>query len=86
MHAGLCAEAEPEQHPRRGQPKGERRPDTHQSPVQHEGKQVAHRQGDDEVGDEGHQHHRPDVGYSTQGIGKGYLEAVTELIDQEGQE
>ncbi len=80
----LVQEAQAEHDAGAGQAQGEGHPDTGQAAVHDEAEEVAGRQGNDEVGDEGVQHHDFDVEDAAQGVGEGDLEAVAELVEHHG--
>ena len=61
--------------------KGE--PDAGQAPIEHEAEEVACRKGDDEIGNEGIEHDRLNIGNTAEGIGIVALHAVAKLIDDE---
>ena len=79
----LLAESEIEHQSCAGQAEGEGKPDAGQAPIEHEAEEVACREGDDEIGDEGIEHDRLYIGNTTKGIGIVALHAVAELIDDE---
>ena len=65
---------------RYGQTEREGDPDAQNAQAAREPQGVAQRQGDDEIGDEGIEHHRLHTGDATQRIGKGILQSVAKLI------
>ena len=79
----LLAESEIEHQSFTGESEGEGEPDAGQSPIEQEAEEVACRKGDDEVGNEGIEHDRLNIGNATEGIGVVALHAVAELIDDE---
>ena len=79
----LLAESEIEHQPCTGEAEGEGKPDAYQAPIENETEQIACREGDDEVGNEGIEHDRFHIGNAAEGIGVVALHAVAELIDDE---
>ena len=79
----LLTETQPEHQPCTGEAEGEGKPDAGQAPIEHEAEEVACREGDDEIGDEGIEHDRLYIGNTTKGIGIVALHAVAELVDDE---
>ena len=79
----LLAESEIEHQPCAGESEWEGEPDAGQSPIEHEAEEVACRKGDDEVGNEGIEHDRLNIGNTAEGIGIVALHAVAELVDNE---
>ena len=70
----------PIQHSSCRQSEWEGDPDAHDAQSARETEYVTHRQGDDEVGDEGVGHHRLHASDATEGVGEGVLQTVTKLI------
>ena len=79
----LLTKPQPEHQAGTGEAEGEGEPDACQTPVKYEAEEVACREGDDEIGNEGDVHHRLHIGYATEGIRVVALHAVAELIDDE---
>ena len=79
----LLAESEIEHQSCTGESEWEGKPDAGQSPIEYETEQVACRKGDDEIGNEGIEHDRLNIGNAAEGIGVVALHAVAELIDDE---
>ena len=81
--ANLLAETEIEHQPCAGESEREGEPDARQTAIEYESEQIARRQGDEEIGDEGNVHHWFDIGYSAQGVGVIALQAIAKLVDDE---
>ena len=79
----LLAESEIEHQPCAGESEREGKPDAYQAPIENETEQIACRKGDDEIGNEGIEHDRLNIGNAAEGIGVVALHAVAELIDDE---
>ena len=79
----LLAESEIEHQSCTGKSEGEGEPDTGQAPIEHEAEEVARRERDDEIGNEGIEHDRLNIGNTAEGIGIVALHAVAELVDDE---
>ena len=79
----LLAESEIEHQPCAGESEREGEPDACQAPIENETEKVACRKGDDEIGNEGIEHDRLNIGNAAEGIGVVALHAVAELIDDE---
>ena len=79
----LLVESEIEHQSCTGEPEWEGEPDAGQSPIEHEAEEVACRKGDDEIGNEGIEHDRLNIGNTAEGIGIVALHAVAELVDDE---
>ena len=79
----LLAESEIEHQSCTGESEGEGEPDACQAPIEHEAEEVACRKGDDEIGNEGIEHDRLNIGNTAEGIGIVALHAVAELVDDE---
>ena len=79
----LLTEPQPEHQAGTGEAEGEGEPDACQAPVEYEAEEVACREGDDEIGNEGDVHHRLHISYATEGIRIGALHSVTELVEDE---
>ena len=81
--ANLMSESEIEHQPCAGESEGEGEPDACQAPIENETEQIACRKGDDEIGNEGIEHDRLNIGNTAEGIGIVALHAVAELVDDE---
>ena len=81
--ANLMSETEIEHQPCAGESEREGEPDAGQAPIEYEAEEVARREGDDEIGNEGIEHDRLYIGNTAEGIGVVALHAVAELIDDE---
>ena len=79
----LFPEAKVEHYSCTGKSEGEGEPDAGQAPIENETEKVACRKGDDEVGNEGIEHDRLNIGNTAEGIGIVALHAVAELVDDE---
>ena len=79
----LLAEADVEHQSGAGESEREGEPDACQSPIEYEAEQVACRKGDDEIGDEGDEHHRLYIRNASEGIGVSALHSVAKLVDDE---
>ena len=79
----LLAETEIEHQSCTGKSEGEGEPDTGQAPIEYETKEVSRWKGDDEIGNEGIEHDRLNIGNTAEGIGIVALHAVAELVDDE---
>ena len=79
----LLSEAKVEHYSCTGEAEGEGEPDTCQTPIEYETKEVARRKRDDEVSNESDVHHRLYIGNATEGIRIVALHAVAKLIDDE---
>ena len=79
----LLTEPQPEHQAGTGEAEGEGEPDACQTPVEYEAEEVACREGDDEIGNEGEVHHRLHIGYATKGVGVGALQPIAKLVDDE---
>ena len=66
-----------------GQAEREGEPDAGQAPIEYETEEIACREGDDEIGNEGIEHDRFHIGNAAEGIGIITLQTVAELIDDE---
>ena len=81
--ANLMSETEIEHQPCAGESEREGEPDACQAPIEYETEEIACREGDDEIGDEGIEHDRFHIGNAAEGIGIVALQTVAELIDDE---
>ena len=61
----LLTESEIEHQPCTGESEREGEPDAGQAPIEHEAEEVACRKGDDEIGNEGIEHDRLNIGNTT---------------------
>ena len=66
-----------------GESEWEGEPDAGQAPIEYKTEEGACRKGDDEIGNEGIEHDRLNIGNAAEGIGVVALHAVAELIDDE---
>ena len=67
-----------------GETEGEGPPDAGGSHAEGKGEDVGKGDADEAIGYEGIEHHGSDMGYGTEGVGIGDLEAVTNLIADKG--
>ena len=81
--ANLMSESEIEHQSCTGESEWEGKPDACQAPIEDEAEEVARRERDDEIGNEGIEHDRLNIGNTAEGIGIVALHAVAELIDDE---
>ena len=79
----IIFKSSPVHKPGAGEAEREGHPNADEAPAEDESEEVAQRQGDEEIGNEGHWDERLYVGHSPKGIAVDALQGIAQLIDGE---